>query len=236
MRDRWMIASSLFSLALASSLIAQPTALEEGVRLIREKRFDQALAKLEQAHRIAPRNASIENLLGITETQLGRVDDADNHYRNAIRLDPLQPSPHRNLGFNLLNEKDFSHAESALREASRLDPSDKFAHYYLLLLALATSRDAEALAHAPGAGNLVDNDAEAGAELIEAEIRMGRADEAASRIEALEQANQLPAAREYAIAVLLSQRGIHGEAVHCFRRISTLDPSWESLFSARLVS
>jgi Flp pilus assembly protein TadD len=62
MKWRCMIAFPLAFVALASSLSAQPTALEEGVRLIREGRFDQALVKLEQAHRIAPRNATIENL------------------------------------------------------------------------------------------------------------------------------------------------------------------------------
>ncbi len=234
MKWRCMIAFPLAFVALASSLSAQPTALEEGVRLIREGRFDQALVKLEEAHRIAPRNATIENLLGITETKLGHTDEAGNHYRNAIRLDPLQAAPHRNLGFNLLNSKDFTHAEPELREASRLDPNDNFAHYYLFLLALATNRDAEALAQASGAGQLVDNDPEAGAGLIEAEIRIGRADEATSRIERLEDANQLPSAREYSIAVLLSQHAYYNQAVHCFRRIATLDPSWENRYNLAL--
>ena len=234
MRLPWVIVSPLVFVALAASLIAQPTALEEGVRLIREGRFDQALVKLEQAHSIAPRNATIENLMGITETQLGHIDEACNHYRNAIRLDPAQAAPHRNLGFNLLNSKDFTHAEPELREASRLDPNDSFAHYYLFLLALATNRDAEALAQASAAGELIDNDPEGGAGLVEAEIRMGRVDEATSRIERLEKANQLPSAREYSIAVLLSQHAFYTQAVHCLRRIATLDPSWESRYNLAL--
>jgi tetratricopeptide (TPR) repeat protein len=229
-----MIVSALAFVALASSLIAQPTALEEGVRLFREGRFDQALQKLEQAHRIAPRNATIENLLGITETKLGHIDEAGNHYRNAIRLDPSQAAAHRNLGFNLFNSKDFTGAEPELREASRLDPNDNFAHYYLLLVALATNRDAEALVQAARAGQLVDNDPQAGAGLIEAEIRMSRADEATGRIERLEDANQLPSAQEYSIAVLLSQRAFYSQAVHCFRRIATLDPSWENRYNLAL--
>ena len=234
MRWPWMIASPLVFVALASSLSAQPTALEEGVRLFREGRFDQALVKLEQAHRIAPRDATIENLLGITETQLGHIDEADNHYRNAIRLDPSQAAPHRNLGFNLLNSKDFAHAEPELREASRLDPNDHFAHFYLLLLALATDHDAEALVEASRAGQLVDNDPEADARLIEAEVRMGRVHDAISRINLLEEANRLPPAREYQIAILLSQHALYSQAVHCFRRIAALDPSWENRYNLAL--
>src|ERR1035441_1007106 len=172
-----MIASTIASAAFASLLSAQSTALDEGVKLFREGRFDEALVKLEEAHRIAPRDATIENLLGITETKIGHVEEADNHYRSAIRLNPSQAAPHRNLGFNLLTAKDYVHADSELREASRLDPNDNFAHYYLLLLALATNHDSEALMPASHASKLVDNDPDAGAGLIEADIRLDRVDE-----------------------------------------------------------
>jgi tetratricopeptide (TPR) repeat protein len=234
MRQYRMIASPLVLIALASSLSAQPTALDEGVRLIREGRFDQALVKLEQAHGMAPRNAAIENLLGIAETKLGHIEDANNRFNDAIRLDPSQAAPHRNLGFNLLNAEDFVHAERELREASRLDPNDRFAHYYLLLLALATSHDADALLEESRASQLVDNDPEAGAEVIKAEVRMGRVDAATSRIKRLEEANQLPSAREYQIAILLSQHALYRQAVHCFRRIASLDPSWENRYNLAL--
>jgi len=234
MRQRWMIACALAFIAWAALLSAQPTALDQGVSLIRAGRFDEALVKLEQAHRLAPRNATIENLLGITETKLGHIDAADNHYRNAIRLDPSQPAPHRNMGFNLLNLKDYHAAEPELREASRLDSKDEFAHYYLFLLALATNRDQEATEQATHTGQLIDNDPEAVAGLIEAEIRIGRADDAVKRIKHLEEANQLSSAREYFIAVLLSQHGFHGQAVHCFRHIAALDPSWESRYNLAL--
>src|ERR1035438_3242499 len=76
MRGRWMIAGALVSTSLSLPLCAQPTALDEGVSLMREGHFNQALVKLKQAHSIAPHNATIENLLGITETQLGQIAHA----------------------------------------------------------------------------------------------------------------------------------------------------------------
>ena len=197
-------------LASACSLTAQNTDLDEGVRLIRGGHFDQALTRLEEAHRLAPRNATIENLLGITETQLKHPDKAAIHYRNAIRLDPSQATPNRNLGFNLLTAKQYGPAQSELREASRLDPNDPFAHYYLCLLALATNDDRDALEQASRAGDLIENDSDAEAGLIEAAIRQGRVDEASSRIKNMEAANQLTSVREYAIAVLLSRHGFYG--------------------------
>jgi tetratricopeptide (TPR) repeat protein len=231
---RWMIAAPLAFLALTSTLSAQSSALDEGVKLIREERFDQALVKLKQAHRLAPRDATVDNLLGITETQLGHLDEACKDYRNAIRLDPSHAASHRNLGFNLLTARDFAGAEPELREASRLDPSDKFAHYYLLLLALATGHDAEAQEQASHIGQLLDNDPETAAGLVEAEIRIGRVDEAASRIERLEEANQIPATRDYQIAILLSQHGFYNQAIHCFTRIVSLDPSWQNRYNLAL--
>ena len=234
MIGRWTIAYSVIFLAMISSLNAQITQLDEGVRLFREGRLDQALVKLEQAHRIAPRNATIENLLGITETELGHFGKAANHYRNAIHLDPTQAAPHRNLGFNLLTAKDFVDAEPELREAARLDPTNNFAHYYLLLVALSAGHDAEAVEQASHAGKLPDNDAEAVAGLVEAQIRMGRADEAMSRLDHFEQTNALSSAKEYEIAILLSGHAFYHQAVRCFRRIASLDPTWENRYNLSL--
>jgi tetratricopeptide (TPR) repeat protein len=231
--NRILVLAVLF-LTSACSLTAQNRALDDGVRLIREGHFDQALTRLEEAHRLAPRDATIENLLGITETQLNQPDKAAIHYRNAIQLDPSQAAPHRNLGFNLLTAKRYGPAEPELREASRLDPSDPFAHYYLSLLALATDHDADALEQASHAEKLIENDPDAGAGLIEAAIRLGRVDEASSRIKNMEAANQLTPVREYAIAVLLSGHAFYGQAVGCFRRIALLDPSWESRYNLAL--
>ena len=228
------IACVLASLLFAAVLCAQNQALDAGVQLLREGKFDQALEMLEQAHRAAPRNAVIENLLGITATKLGRTDAANNYYRDAIRLDPTMAAPHRNLGFNLLTAKNYTEAEPELREASRLDPSDPFAHYYLMLLALATNRDAEALDEASRAGNLVDTDADVAVQLVEAQIRMKHADDAMAGIERLENANQLSLSREYQLAVLLAQYSFYSQAVHCFQRIVSVEPSWRNRYNLAL--
>src|SRR4051794_29219689 len=110
---RSLPAASILMMAI-SSLSAQTTALDEGLTFFRQGQFDQALVKFETAHRLAPRNATIENLLGITETKLDHIDAACNHYRNAIRIDPVMAAPHKNLGFNLLNKKDYAGAKPEL--------------------------------------------------------------------------------------------------------------------------
>ena len=58
--------------------------------------------------------------------------------------------------------------------------------------------------------------------------------EASSRIRSMETAHQLPPLREYAIAVLLSRNAFYGQALRCFQRIASLDPSWESRYNLAL--
>lgn len=212
----------------------QASALDQGVSLLRAGQFDQALVKLEEAHRLAPRNATIENLLGIADTQLGRLDDANQHYRSAIRLDPKLAAAHRNLGFNLLTAKDDAAAEPELLAAARLNAGDPFAHYYLLLLALDTGRDADAIEQAAHAGKLIGNDPEVAARLAAAEIRTGHADDAASLIKSLEDAGHLSAAEEYRLAILFTRHAAYNQAVPCFRRIAALDPTWQNRYNLAL--
>jgi protein O-GlcNAc transferase len=223
-----------FVCVLFAPLFAQIPALDQGVELIREGRFDQALPALEEAHRLAPRNATIENLLGITETKLGHINAANSHYLTAISLDPSMPAPHRNLGFNLLTEKKFAAAAQELRKASRLDPTDPFAHSYLMSLDLATGKDGDAVEQASLSGKLVDNDPQTAASLAGAEIRTGHIDEAAARIDRLEQDGNLPPDRAYQLAVLFTDRDAWPQAIDCLRRIAAAYPAWQNRYNLAL--
>ena len=221
-------------LAFSTALMAQNAPLDEAVRLMRESRFNEALLKLEEAHRISPHSATIDNLLGITETQLGLIDKANRDYRAAIQIDPTQAAPHRNLGVNLLNAEDYSAASSELREASRLDPKDQFAHSYLMSLDLATGKDGDAIEEASLSGTLVDNDPETAAGLAGAEIRTGHIEAAAARITRLEQDGHLPPDRAYRLAVLFTDRGAWPQAIDCFRRVAAARPAWQNRYNLAL--
>ncbi len=229
-----IIVSTVLCLVLIPLLNAQSTALDEGVSLIREGRFDLALIKLEQAHRVAPRNAAVENLLGITETKLDHIEEADKHYRNAILLDPSQAPPHRNLGFNLLAAKDYSRAGLELREAARFDPTNEFAHFYLLLLALATGHDAGALEQVSHSGKLVDNDPEAAA--IWSKRRSAWAASMRRPIASSIWSVQIncPPHASIGSQFFSSQHALYDQAVHCFRQIASLDASWGNRYNLAL--
>lgn len=201
------------------------SALEEGLALLREGHYEQALLRLQAAQRQIPPNASLETLMGVAETRLDRIAEANDHFRSAIRLAPAQAAPHRNLGFNLLGLHDYANAETELLQAAKLEPEDLFARYYLLLLYLATGREEKVLAYAGQVQSLLAADAEASAEVAETEIRARLAQQALQRVEQLESAHHIAPEREYRIAVLFRQHGLNAEALHCFRHLAEADPS-----------
>jgi len=213
------------SLVLAPARAQQPTHLQRGLDLFKQQQFAPALAEFEKAHQANPRDASIENLVGIADSKLNRIDEAAVHYRRAIELDPHLPGPHKNLGFNALGAKDYPLAETELKRALALDPHDPFVHYYLATLYLATNRDDEAVAELPQAQALLSNDPANEFAMAQACLRNGHPDEARSLIADLESGAGLTAAGDYALAVLLAKQRMFPEAARRFEHASALEPS-----------
>ena len=224
-------------LLLASPLLSQtqPSAsdalLAKGVDLLRQQQFAAALPVLEQAERDHPAVPEIENLLGITTTQLGQISIADAHYRKAIALNAKLPSPHKNLGFNQLGEKDYPAAERQLNDALALDPSDPFTHYYLAILYLATLQDAQAVDQFPLSRQLLANDPENEFLMARACLNTGHTPEALNLIQSLAAHSHLTPQHNYELAVLLSAHHLYPEAVQRFEYAVTANPhSWAAQY------
>ena len=148
----------LAPLVLSWMALGQADSLQRGLELFRQEKYEAALQQFEEARRLQPGNASIDNFIGITETKLGRMDEANKDYETAIRIDPKLAGPHTNLGFNYLSKKQYELAEKQLRTALALDGADPFTHYYLAVLYLTTARDKDALPHIEPAITLLEND------------------------------------------------------------------------------
>lgn len=205
--------------------------LQRAVELMRQQQFPEALTELQQAQRAHPNAAEIANLLGIAETQLSHTEDADQDYRKAIALNPKLASAHKNLGFNSLNEKNYALAESELKTALLLAPSDPFVHYYLATLYLATSRDKEAVEQFEPARELLANDDENSFLMAQACIRTGHMAEALSLIINLSAKSALTPAENYKLALLLTSKGSYPEAIARFEYGVKLEPdSWTARY------
>jgi tetratricopeptide (TPR) repeat protein len=195
---------------------APDTHLQRGVDLMREFRFAEALPELEQAQRARRASPEIENLLGITTSQLGRLADADSHYRRAIALNPRLASPHKNLGFNELNERNYVIAERELKIALALNPGDEFIHYYLATLYLATSQDVLAVDQIGASQELLARDPEDEFLMAKACLRTGHNSRAVAFVKSLEDQSLLTPAENYELALLFTNNHLYPEAVQRF--------------------
>jgi Flp pilus assembly protein TadD len=59
-----------------------------GVLALRQRNFDLAVQRLEQARKLAPQNGHIYNLLGTLDSEQGRFDSAIENFNKAAQLDP----------------------------------------------------------------------------------------------------------------------------------------------------
>jgi len=224
------------SLFLAPLLVlpcarAQETHLQQGITYFKQQEFQKALDEFQLARTAHPSNATIDNLLGITETKLGHLDDANHYYQLAVRIAPDDPTPHRNLGVNYLTAKQYARAEKELTVAERLAPENPFAHYYLAELYLGTGRDADAASEFEPARSLLENDPESLFLMATAFVRLGKRVEATKLIDKLEADGRLNASQEYKLGVLLTTKQMYPEAADRFRVLVRLQPqSWQSKF------
>ena len=116
----------------------------------------------------APGNSVAQNNLGMALAIAGRIPEALDHFREALRLEPERPLAHYNIGFTLAHLGKHQEALGYLRDAVRLNPRDGGAHYALATALAATGSRADAIRHFEEAVTLQPDDAEAHREMANA--------------------------------------------------------------------
>lgn len=110
--------------------------LQEALAHINRNDAAQAEPVLSHILALTPQDADALQLMGVVRRLQGRVDEAEQCYRQSLAIDPGQPHVHHNLGNLLKSEGRFDDAIASLREAIRLKPNYAEAH---LNLAIALS-------------------------------------------------------------------------------------------------
>ena len=215
----------LAPLLLSLAALGQADSLQRGLELFRQEKYEAALQQFEEARRLQPGDAAIDNFIGITETKLGRIDEANKDYETAIRIDPKLAGPHTNLGFNYLGKKQYELAEKQLKTALALDSADPFTHYYLAVLYLTTAREKEAIPHIEPAIHCLKMIRPPPCWLSRHVSPSMLPREAMKLIDLLEQHSRFSAEQEYEIAKLLDERQMYVESAARFRRIAEMQPS-----------
>ena len=84
---------------------------------------EQAIAHYRRAALEAPRDARVQNNLGIALAKPGNLTEAAEHFRSAASLLPDYPDPHANLGLLLARQGDRIAAVAEFQAALRIDPN-----------------------------------------------------------------------------------------------------------------
>jgi tetratricopeptide (TPR) repeat protein len=223
---------AVIAACLMTVAAAQENPLQEGMAYFQKGDYASALRIFEAADRAQPGNAMLVNLIGITQTKLGQITDANLSYRKAIHLNPALEAPHKNLGFNLLNQSEYPRAIEELQTAISKDGSDEFAHYYLAIAYLKSGREKESIAQLGSSEQLVENDTDTASEMAMACLHTGDKDDAVRVIRAVEQRSGFTLEQEFALAVALSSSGLHQDALPLFEHMAALQPdSWVRKFN-----
>ena len=104
-----------------------------------------SLPALLKATELLPNDAEAHNNLGITLKELGRLDEAEASYRQALRIKPNFIEAHNNLGLTLFEMGRLDEAEAGYRRALQIKPDLVEAHNNLALLLNAQGKSMMAL-------------------------------------------------------------------------------------------
>jgi len=93
---------------------------EEGLALLREGRFHEALTSLRLALKEAPGDAVVLQQIAIAYTRIGMMEEASKTYRHVLQKDPRAAGAHYGLAYLLLRRGEeaeaIAHLESFLND------------------------------------------------------------------------------------------------------------------------
>jgi Flp pilus assembly protein TadD len=108
---------------------------EEGIRLTKEGKYEEAIGVFTKARRLLPADVTLRKNLAIARSKLGakllgedKTDLAVRQYRFAVSLDPGDPVHHANLGIALVRAGNEVDARKSLLVAIQLDGKCAPAH------------------------------------------------------------------------------------------------------------
>ncbi len=102
---------------------------DEGMRLYKEKKYDEAIAKFIEASNLDPHNALFANNTGFALYRAEKYDDAVTWLKKAIALDPNRAVAYVNLGDDYLKLQRNDDARQAYQKYLELAPNSKSAAY-----------------------------------------------------------------------------------------------------------
>ena len=103
---------------------------QAGNEKFQAKQYAEAVTAYEGVPQ-AERNAGLLNRLGLSYHMLNRLKEAENAYRQAIKVDPRFHDPNNNLGVLFIAQLKFGNAEGQIRRALQINPESSIARLNL---------------------------------------------------------------------------------------------------------
>jgi tetratricopeptide (TPR) repeat protein len=183
------------------------------VAFVQKQEFDRALRILDGILAKAPADLRALNLSGIALTGAGKIEKADERFRQALKIDPRFYPSLKNLAVNEFTLKHFDTAKLAFEEFLRASPSDEVAHVSLGEIAFRRKDMKAALLHYEQSRTRVDQSPVAALHYAECLATAGRTTDAIAALA------PLPATDpdiQFEAGVVLGKAGAFREAAKAF--------------------
>jgi tetratricopeptide (TPR) repeat protein len=210
-----------------------PTPYDCAMTYVQRGDFAQAIATLEPLVTAASDRLRTLNLLGIALTGAGRIDEADNRFREALRLDAAFYPARKNLA---VNEFTRGRIDEAAREFERVlaaAPADEIAHVHLGEIAFQRRQPATAIGHYEQAGARVMQDPSWALHYAACLLDDNRT---AAAVDTLRQLSPRDGKTAFEAGVLLGRAGAHTDAARFFATArTTADDSYPAAYNQLLM-
>ena len=112
---------------------------DEGVALVQDAKYHEALTSFRLALKSAPGDAVVLQQIAICYTRIGMVDEATKTYQHVLQKDPSSSGAHYGLAFIMVSsespEQAIPHLESFLSNAPRAENARSHVEHAKLTLA-----------------------------------------------------------------------------------------------------
>lgn len=118
-----------------------------GLVMLRKKDFENAQEQFNLALQTSQQDPAIWNGLGVTNVNLGQLDEAISHFRHALELNPIYADALTNLGAALLAQGKYAEVIEICERALRLRPNVAETHASLGAALWQRGRTDESILH-----------------------------------------------------------------------------------------
>jgi tetratricopeptide (TPR) repeat protein len=200
---------------------------------------DAALSILLERHRSDPSNADLCQQIGIAYTRLENFAQAENFYREAVRLNPGFWAAHKNLGTVLWFLDRKTESEHEFLAVTKVLPADPVPHLYLGLAAYTRRDFPHAKMQFEKAGALASENPEALPPVLESYLATNDMSFPGKVMEQLTHSESPDPALLSRVGALFSQYGypdraasLLEQAYHAYSRATEADPNSEDGYVA----